>query len=114
MATQSTINNVKLSNASTLHHSVVLHHNDSAETPLQGHQRSSPNSSGGTQRSQRVQLQLAGGPNVSQNYLLREDSLEMPCCSSAATSGSNSGRSNDVGAKRRIFGIFQKNRTVGF
>lgn len=117
MATQSTINNVKLSNASTIHHSVILHHNDSVETPLQGYPtRTSPNSGGGSQRS-RVQLQLAGGPNISQNYLLREDSLEMPG-SSGATSASNSARSNETdrrltGSKRRIFGLFQKDRTVG-
>lgn len=117
MATQSTVNNVKLSNASSFHHSVLLHHNDSVETPLQGsYQRSSPNSSSSTQRSQRVHLQL-GGPNMSQNYLLREDSLEMPCCSTTATnSASNSARSNEDrkprDSRRRIFGLFQKERTV--
>jgi hypothetical protein len=118
MATQSTVNNVKLSNASSLHHSVLLHHNDSVDTPLQGnYQRSSPNSSSSTQRSQRVHLQLTG-PNISQNYLLREDSLEMPCCSSTATSSANnSGRSNDDGKsnpRKQIFGMFQKERTVSF
>lgn len=91
---------MKLSNASTVHHSVVLHHTDSIETPCQ--------------RSQHVQLQLADS-NVSQSLLQHDDSLEMPCSSSNITptnSAPNSTRSNESTTKRGIFALFQKDRTV--
>ncbi|KAI6234648.1 G-PROTEIN-RECEP-F1-2 domain-containing protein [Aphelenchoides fujianensis] len=112
LATQNTTDNTaNLSNAGSFHQSIALHHTDSAETSLHQLQRSfTPStSSGHTPRAagQRFQKQHSGGAPPSP--LLREDSLDLPCCSSS--SGVNSGpptlRSQDRDSQkgRRIFGI---------
>ncbi|KAI6207100.1 G-PROTEIN-RECEP-F1-2 domain-containing protein [Aphelenchoides besseyi] len=103
LATQSTMNNAKLSNAGSFQHSITLHQTDSVDLPLHQLQRScTGSSSASTPRGvQRVQMQLANSPQ--QSSLIREDSIDLPCSSS----GTPTVRSHEAEPKkrRRIFGL---------
>ncbi|KAI6181264.1 G-PROTEIN-RECEP-F1-2 domain-containing protein [Aphelenchoides besseyi] len=107
LATQSTLNNAKLSNAGSFQHSITLHQTDSVDLPLHQLQRScTASSSASTPRGvQRVHMQLANPPQ--QSSLIREDSIDLPCSSS----GTPTVRSHEAEPTkpRRIFGLHLNN-----